>query len=183
MKNKFNVVSCQFAVHYMFESEQKLSDFCSNINETLETDGYFFGTCLDGDLVKDKLINSTHNKIEGKIDDNTVWMIETDYFENENKVSIGDKISVFVESIGVNHTEYLVSIDLLKTYLAEYNILLLNKEDSQKLIHSDKSFGNFRSWHKKYMNSTSGNPKIKLDDNLKEYSFMNMWFVFKKYTT
>ena len=179
MKNKFDVISCQFAIHYMFETESKLRDFCSNINETLKTGGYLVGTCLDGSIVKNDLAKSPDNKIKGSIKDNTVWMIESKNFKNGGEVSIGDEISVYVESIGANHTEYLVSIELLKKYLREHNIRLLSDSDTRMLFErkSLSSFGNFSSFH------GNANKGLQLSESaLKKFSFMNMWFVFKKYS-
>ena len=178
MDAKFDVISCQFAVHYMFETETKLRNFCANVDQTLAEDGYFFGTCLNGSLVKEELSRVKENKIIGKIKDNVVWTIEKGVFNDSNDVFIGDSISVYFESIGVNHTEYLVSIELLKKYLAEYNIHVLTETDSQKLLtNSNNSYGKFNEL-------AIATRDIKLrDETLKKFSDLNMWFVFKKYNS
>jgi mRNA (guanine-N7-)-methyltransferase len=41
---KFNLVSCQFAFHYCFESLQQANCMMQNASERLETGGYFIGT-------------------------------------------------------------------------------------------------------------------------------------------
>jgi len=78
----------------------------------------------------------------------------------------------------VNHTEYLVSIELLKKYLAEYNIHVLTETDSQKLLtNSNNSYGKFNEL-------AIATRDIKLrDETLKKFSDLNMWFVFKKYNS
>jgi hypothetical protein len=178
MKTKFDVVSCQFAIHYMFETETKLRNFCANLNQTLADGGYFFGTCLNGTLVKKELSNVQENKIVGKIKDNVVWTIEKGVWNDSNEVFIGDSCSVYFESIGVNHTEYLVSIEILEKYLGEYNIRPLTEIDARKLFkNSNKSFGNFNE-------IDLGTRDFQLsDETLKKFSFLNMWFVFKKYNS
>eukprot|EP00347_Sterkiella_histriomuscorum_P015000 403358695 len=47
----FDIVSCQFAMHYMFESEVKLRAFLHNVSCRLETGGFFIGTTIDADRV------------------------------------------------------------------------------------------------------------------------------------
>ena len=41
----FNLVSCQFSIHYFFESIIKLNMFLKNVSENLATNGVFIGTC------------------------------------------------------------------------------------------------------------------------------------------
>ena len=53
----FDVVSTQFAIHFFYENEQTLDNFCANVNDALKTGGYFIATTLDGDKVHDKLKN------------------------------------------------------------------------------------------------------------------------------
>ena len=40
----FDVVSTQFAVHYMFESDTSLRSYLHNVSQRLETGGTFIGT-------------------------------------------------------------------------------------------------------------------------------------------
>ena len=46
-----DVISCMFALHYMFENINKLNNFIYNIAENLAVDGMFIGACFDGDKV------------------------------------------------------------------------------------------------------------------------------------
>lgn len=45
----FDVVSCQFAIHYFFESEKRLRSYLSNVTDRLEEGGCFIGTTIDSD--------------------------------------------------------------------------------------------------------------------------------------
>ena len=47
----FDIVSCQFAMHYMFENETKLRTFLKNVSCKLEPGGFFIGTTIDADRV------------------------------------------------------------------------------------------------------------------------------------
>lgn len=51
----FDVVSTQFAIHYMFESEKKLRAFLSNVTDRLEDGGVFIGTTIDSDRLVHKI--------------------------------------------------------------------------------------------------------------------------------
>ena len=45
----FDIVSTQMAIHYLFESEDKLRAYFKNVTDRLEPGGYFIGTTIDSD--------------------------------------------------------------------------------------------------------------------------------------
>ncbi len=47
----FDIVSCQFSMHYLFETEAKLRAFLTNVSCRLEPGGYFIGTTIDAERV------------------------------------------------------------------------------------------------------------------------------------
>lgn len=51
----FDVVSTQFAIHYMFENEQKLRGYLQNVSKRLTEGGIFIGTTIDGDRLVNKI--------------------------------------------------------------------------------------------------------------------------------
>lgn len=169
LNEQFNVVSCQFAIHYMFKSDTTLDVFCKNVSDVLRPNGYFIGTCLNGRYVNALLGDRPERT--GSIDDNVLWKIQKKYDTYAEKTT-GQTIGVYLESINMMMDEYLVDFDLLKDKFAPYNIRELDKDDLKKLKIS-ASIGTFEDWH---------DPKeYPLNDTLKEYSFLNSWFVFKKY--
>eukprot|EP01006_Ploeotia_vitrea_P023988 TRINITY_DN56685_c0_g1_i1.p1 TRINITY_DN56685_c0_g1~~TRINITY_DN56685_c0_g1_i1.p1 ORF type:complete len:930 (+),score=47.74 TRINITY_DN56685_c0_g1_i1:1-2790(+) len=58
----FDVVSCQFAVHYAFESEAKVRQTLTNVTRYLKPKGWFVGTTVDERVVLSKL--KEHGKLE-----------------------------------------------------------------------------------------------------------------------
>lgn len=172
MDTKFDVISCQFAIHYMFETEDKLDIFCANVNKIMKVGGYLIGTCLNGALVDKLLSKSATGKRVGKIDDNVVWMLEKKYEDYEER-KYGQTISVYVESINQVIDEYLVDFELLKDKLGKYNIEVLTTEDVNEL-GVDASIDTFEKWYDE--------GKYQLSQELKDYSFLNSWFIFKKYS-
>ena len=55
----FDIVSCQFAIHYFFENREKLDGFFTNVYENLKEGGMFIGTCLDGTSIFNALKKKT----------------------------------------------------------------------------------------------------------------------------
>ena len=77
-KRGFEMVSCQFAIHYFFETEEKLKGFMANVRDNLRPGGVFIATFMDGNTVE-KLIREkgTNGLVEGRKMDGrvVVWAI------------------------------------------------------------------------------------------------------------
>jgi SAM-dependent methyltransferase len=171
---QFDVVNCQFAIHYFFKNEENLNVFCENINSVLKKGGYFIGTCFDGSMV-DKLFSKNDTDVKkGIMNKKVLWMVKKKYTDTDSL--IGRKIDVYVESINQVVEEYLVYFDILKEKLKKYNIEILNDKDKLNLNIS----GSFGSFEDIYNENKSNIKMTTLTPVMKEYSFLNMWFVFKK---
>ena len=53
----FDLVSCQFALHYHFESEQRLNAFLRNVSSKLCDGGFFIGTIIEDNVIVKRLRN------------------------------------------------------------------------------------------------------------------------------
>jgi SAM-dependent methyltransferase len=120
-RESFDVVSMQFAVHYMFENAETLTTFVQNVKDTLVPGGYFIGTCFDRRAVMDAMMGWG---IGGKLvseekgeDGKHIWSIELVDAASGYK-GMG-KVKVFVHSIGIPHTEYLVDFDEFDSIMEE----------------------------------------------------------------
>jgi mRNA (guanine-N7-)-methyltransferase len=51
----FDLVSCQFAMHYHFENEDRLRAFLTNVTSKLNNGGYFIGTIIDSNVLVKRL--------------------------------------------------------------------------------------------------------------------------------
>ena len=83
-----------------------------------------------------------------------------------------------METINQNIVEYLVDYRLLEYKLREKNILPVNKEDLKNL-NLTKSTDSFKFIYDKNIRKIDNDKKMTI--NLKEYSFLNRWFIFRKY--
>ncbi len=194
-QKKFDLISCQFAIHYFFKSDETLRNFCATVNEYLLDGGHFVGTCFDGTEVS-KLFN--REKVDEKEDKNVgrtdngqqVWNIKKKYDDQYDSQKTGQKIVVFVSSINKEMDEYMVGIERLEKELGKYNIRLLSSDecDGFGLHSSTELFSQAYQDMLDYQSSQKGAHEnldwiedVKLmKDFEKEFSFLNRWFIFKK---
>ena len=195
-KKGFDIISSQFSFHYYFESEETFRSYLQNVSENCHKGGYFIGTCYDGNKVFDLLQSSEHGLTMNDELDNLVFSLQKDYdidsfdYDPSNKSKFfGQKINVYMNSIGQEITEYLVNFDLVTDYLQEYGFekvslksLVLNGNgigSFEPVIESlDKLYSQDRSLKTTYKDSLLMNRKE--NTPLKILSGLNNWFVFQK---
>ena len=189
-KDKFNVISCMFAIHYFFESEMKLEQFLKNVSDNLQTNGLFFATFMDGVSVENELAKSKKGIIEGrKVFDEysvPVWAIIKQY---NKETYYNKKIDVFIENTQKLISEFLVNFDFLVTKAKEFNLILEDTElfsESYEKIKKDfekpelikTKYNLYENWriedHKKSL------VELETNEISKKFSFLNRWVVFKK---
>ena len=49
---KFDIVSCQFAIHYFFKNEDSLENLIKIAGSYINKNGFFIGTTVNGDMLK-----------------------------------------------------------------------------------------------------------------------------------
>lgn len=196
LKGRFNVISSQFTLHYYFKDEETLRGYLQNLSDMCKKDGYFIGTCYDGMKLfkKFKEQESKHIKMEdeGGI---TVYDIEKKYdidsFEfNEDDMTnmLGNKIDVYMSSIGQYIEEYLVNFEFFIHMMKEYGFTLqipkIKKNTFLKgpignfddVIDSLDSIKEDKSFKKHYRESL----EVTKNSGYRTLSGMNNWFIFKK---
>lgn len=171
---KFDLVSCQFAIHYFFESDKILDNYVKNVDRFLKDGGYFMGTCMDGMRVKKLLANTPkESAITGKQDDRFLWNI-TKLYDSEDAPTCGEQIKVYMESIGIDIPEYLVNTSLLIDKFKKYGIVpveIRSFEDTYKEALAIDVEARNAYYHDAVKN---------MSDLEKTFSFMNIIFVFQK---
>jgi len=176
--NYFDIVSIQFAIHYLFENIEKLNGLLTNINDNIRTGGLVIGCCFDGSHIYNKKDNADnmfeHSKgysISGQKDGDIIWKIKKDYNDiDETGVlpntenSLGLEIDVFVKSIGSYNREYLVNFDYLTLKMNEYGFDLMESAMFSQIYSTYKDTTGFKE----------------LTDDEKRLSFINRMFIYRK---
>jgi hypothetical protein len=187
----FNVSSCQFALHYFFETPDSLKGFMRNVSECTKTGGFFIGTAYDGKLMFNKLDKYKKGESVQIVQDGVkVWEVTKQYDEtyfNDDSSSIGYKIDVYQDSINKTFSEYLVNFDYMTRVLEMYGFIMLPRDEAIKLGLPSGS-GSFEELFHNMNKETKNKPsKLKdygtshlMRDYEKEISFLNRFFVYKK---
>jgi hypothetical protein len=193
-QNGFDISSCQFAMHYMFENKRTFYNFIRNVAECTRLNGYFIATCYDGRA----LFNMLKNKDEGEtkeiyVEEKKVWSVTKLYdaatFE-DNESSLGYKIDVYQDSINQTLTEYLVNFDFLTSTMDKYGFSLVTREEARYMGLPEGS-GMFSELYYSMIGELKRDPKKENDykeaaqmrDYEKTISFLNRFFVYKKTST
>lgn len=173
-------VTCMFAIHYFFQNDSTLTGFLENVSDSLKIGGLFVGCCFDGRKVFDLLRNQEEGaSIVGEENKKEIWRITKKYSATDfpkDESSLGLPIDVEFISIGSKQTEYLMNFDYLKDRMAAIGCDLLNRNECRDLglVNSSSLF------HESYDMAIRKGEKFAMGDDVKRYSFLNRWFIFKR---
>lgn len=157
--NKFDAISCQFAMHYACETEETFHAFAKNLEKYGKN--LYFGTCLDGQAVYSLLIGkNTHlfgsaKQIAGEM---TKEYLDKDTWTEE----FGMPIKVFLESFDKPEIEYLVPFNKVTEILEGHGYELVESKMFSEI----------------YGQQTA----LTLTPEQQTFSFLNRTFVFRKMT-
>jgi hypothetical protein len=181
----FDAISCMFAVHYFFESEEKLDGFFDNVSQNLKKNGLFFCTFMNGETVENELAQTGGDMIEGrKLEadyDNTqgmpVWAIVR-RFDKKHKTPYGKKIDVYIENTQKFIPEYLVSFKLLVEKAKEHGLELVETEMFEETFKKLKA--KIPEAEEDYSHLDNDILELDKDVTQKRFSFLNQFAIFTK---
>jgi hypothetical protein len=191
-QNGFDVTSCQFAMHYMFENKHTFYNFIQNVAECTKLNGYFIATCYDGRTMFHKLEEMDEEEIYDE-DNKKIWLVSKKYeaetFE-DNESCLGYAIDVYQDSINQTITEYLVNFDFLTITMEKYGFALITREEAKQLKLPNGT-GMFSELFNLMNAEINQNPKKEIDYKdaqqmqlyEKDISFLNRYVVYKKIST
>lgn len=155
---KFDIVSCQFAIHYFFKSFDTLNTFMTIASSYVKKNGFFIGTSLNGNILKESF------QTKGDTIQNDIFKIinnTKDFsspYNNQYTVSLGKESDTEHYFANKDSIEYLVDINELKKIADKFNMMFIGTTS-------------FEEWYKKF-------DKEILTSQDKEFSFLNFSFVF-----
>jgi hypothetical protein len=153
---EWDLVACQFAMHYACASEEVFKTFVGNLKHCKTI---FFGTVLDGQAVYSLLMGKDRHtfRSNGK----TLAEITKKYEDvGQWKDEFGQQIDVLLESTVKPSPEYLVPFESVKRILAEAGLELIDSK-SFKDIYTTQN-------------------QVVLDKAEQEFSFLHRTFAFRR---
>lgn len=188
LANGFDISSCQFAIHYMFENKQTFYQFMRNVAECTKLNGYFIATCYDGHTIFNMLRRKERSDIY--VGERKIWSVIKMYNQdtyNADDSCLGYQIDVYQDSINQTLTEYLVNFDFLVAAMDKYGFSLVQREEAKHMGLPDGSamfstlFQSMTSEVQRFPNKrVDYKQALEMTDYEKDISFLNRYFVFKK---
>lgn len=180
LKNGADCAAIMFALHYLFKDEASFNGLLENIRDSVKVGGYFVGCCFDGEAVFELLRNvKKGEKKVGMERGANIWTLVKQYDQEEmpsGAAAFGMAVDVEFISIGASHREYLVPFSLLTEKLATIGLELLDTAEL-KAIGLQNSTNMFEE---SYKMAAAAGKKYEMSDVVKQYSFLNRWFIFKR---
>ena len=189
---RFDVINCQFMVHYCFKTETTFTNFCKNVNKLLKKNGIILITTFDGELIHKNFDNTGH--ITGTYTTDTgekdiAYDISKLYATNVSNINqFGLSIDVLMKWISNDYyTEYLVSKEFFIQEFKKYNMELIETDLFGTLFELNRQFLTESTTHE---SSKTANwflkPKEFYDDNqsinicTRNYSKLTRYYIFRK---
>jgi SAM-dependent methyltransferase len=178
--DKFDAITCLFAIHYFFENKKKLDCFLNNVSSNLKTGGLFMATFMDGGSVE-KVIEDAGGRIaEGRkiVDEGSIpiWAIIKRFDDNDEYYH--RKVDIFIENTQRLIPEYLVNYDFLMKKALEFDLEIVESE-----LYST-TFEKFKMRVNAEEDKQTSIDKIILEldkqEIQKKFSSLNRWAIFKK---
>ncbi len=120
----FDVVSCQFAMHYAFESEGRVRHLLKNVTDRLKPGGFFIGTTTDANVLVRKL-----RATDGLEITNGVYRIVFDPAFSSKRFArtkpFGIRYTFTLDAKVVDCPEFLVHFPTFEKLAAEYDLELV----------------------------------------------------------
>ena len=157
----FDIISCQFVIHYFFKSEEMLTSLIQSVSKYLKKDGKFIGTFMHGDNILKLNLNTKDGFLHYK---NTSILINLE----DTKKIFGRKMDVFITD-----TLYFGDKSVSNEYFVSFNVLLkICNKYGLELI----KVKTFEEYYKSHNNENI----FVMDEDHKQCSFLYSSFEFIK---
>ena len=190
---KFDIISAQFTIHYLFDSKESIASLIENINNYLKVGGYVILTLFDAKQIIEKLENkNTFTTFYTDDNGNRKKFFEVvKKFEGDVKDDVGLAIDVHMAWImeeNKYHTEYLVTEKLLTNTMKKAgcrlvetdlfsNLYYLNQQYFTQVIEHEENKKNYKFYKDvaQYYGELKGS-----DKESKSFTFLNRYYVYQK---
>lgn len=142
----FDIINCQFVIHYLFKDDLYLENLKNNIKKHLNKFGYFICTTFDGDSVY-KLLEKQPKYDEYYVDENgnkiLLFSLSRKFDNTKDLKQTGLPIDVYISSfmeLNTTQTEYLVSKDNLIKHMNDINMYLVDTDMFENFYENSREF-------------------------------------------
>lgn len=158
----FDLVSCQFAMHYHFENEERVRAFLVNVVSRLNHGGYFFGTIIDSNVLVQRLRN---RKYTGNKYINEKFAFGNDFYSVKfyqkrfpEDQPFGIKYGFYLEDSidsrdqqgNIKYVgEYLIQFDLFVKICEEYDLYLVDNKNFTEYYEENMENSFYRNLFRK----------------------------------
>ncbi|ATZ80933.1 mRNA capping enzyme [Bodo saltans virus] len=148
-RTTFDVINCQFAIHYSFKNDDSLSNFKKNINNYLRNDGYVLITTFDGNAIRKLLKNKerfTQEYVNEEGEVKILFDIVKKYDDVNDDVIMGTGNAIDVHMAwlfneGVYQTEYLVDEKfIIEEFKRDCNLELVTMDSFENQFNILKEY-------------------------------------------
>ena len=186
-KYYFDLVSCQFALHYHFESEKRINAFLKNASERLCEGGYFIGTIIEDNVIIKRLRNRKNILDNKYINEKLTFGNEyysVKFFQkhfNKSNGPYGIKYGFYLEDSidnrddtgNINYVEeYLVVFKEFVELCKKYDLYLVEKKNFTKFYEDYIKNDQFKILSNKMLKDLD-NPSIE-----KQWEIIQLYMVF-----
>lgn len=191
----FDVINCQFAVHYFLKDDNSWNNFKQNISNHLRTGGYFVCTCFDAKQVIDAIADEkSYKDYYTDRDGNKKLFFDVvkkyGKLDTTKPIGTGHAIDLYASWIfeeGNYVTEYLVEYEFMKKELDEIGLELVESDLFQNQYTLFKSFftDSYKFESKKdtlkfFSNVAKYFEEGDINDVSRKYTFLHRYYVFRK---
>jgi SAM-dependent methyltransferase len=197
-KSKFDVISSQMVIHYLFNNTTSIDNLVHNIKTFLKKDGFIILTLFDPDIIMPQFdesgkISAYYTDDDGKR--NTLYEIIKKYSDDDKKNHSDSKVGLpidvhmsWISEEGKYIEEYLVSKELMTNTMERAgcrlvdtdlfsNLFFLNKPYFENVIKYEENPQNKQFYEK--VSQFYGDLKG-ADKESRNWSFMYRYYVFQK---
>ena len=186
-KYYFDLVSCQFALHYHFENEKRINAFLKNASERLCDGGYFIGSIIEDNVIIKRLRNRKNILDNKYINEKLTFGNEyysVKFFQKHFNTSNGpygikygfyleDSIDNRDDTGNINYVEeYLVVFKEFVELCKKYDLYLVEKKNFTKFYEDYIKNDQFKILSNKMLKDLD-NPSIE-----KQWEIIQLYMVF-----
>jgi SAM-dependent methyltransferase len=141
---KFDVISSQMVIHYLFNNEESINNLIHNIKTYLKKDGFVILTLFDPDQIipqfdENGKITAYYTDDDGKR--NILYEIIKKYSDNNNKIGLPIDVHMsWISEEGKYIEEYLVSKELMINTMKRAGCRLVDNDLFSNLYNINKPY-------------------------------------------